>query len=107
MPNRNGGSSKLPLCSAFFAFESARPDRTANTDTDGVIVFHRDWTTYFGRPHIHPVSGQPAAYPELHLVWREDKGTTDEQAFLGRLSTTTIHSDVRCVANSSVSKWAP
>lgn len=27
-------------------------------------------------------------------MWREDKGTTDEQAFLGRLSTTTVHSDL-------------
>lgn len=55
---------------------------------------HSDWTSFFGRPHIHPVSGQPKEYPHLHLVWREDKGTSDEQAFLGKLSTTTVHSDV-------------
>ncbi|BGO91592.1 hypothetical protein NBRC10512_008039 [Rhodotorula toruloides] len=54
----------------------------------------KDWTSYFGRPHIHPVSGQPKGYPELHLVWREDTGTTDERFYEGRLTTTTTHSDV-------------
>ncbi|GAA5850500.1 hypothetical protein JCM8547_001895 [Rhodosporidiobolus lusitaniae] len=53
-----------------------------------------DWGQHFGRIHIHPVSGQPAENPELHLVYRDDTTTTDERAYDGRLNRTTTHSDV-------------
>ncbi|GAA5822222.1 hypothetical protein JCM3770_005856 [Rhodotorula araucariae] len=53
-----------------------------------------DWGTTFGRIHIHPVSGQPPDYPELHLVWREATGTSDERAYDGRINNLTLHSDV-------------
>ncbi|GJN90515.1 hypothetical protein Rhopal_003526-T1 [Rhodotorula paludigena] len=53
-----------------------------------------DWGAFFGRIHIHPVSGQPKDYPQLHLVWREATGTSDERAYDNKLSTTTVHSDV-------------
>lgn len=28
----------------------------------------RNWGSFFGRNHIHPTSGQPKGFPELHLV---------------------------------------
>ncbi|KAF8971453.1 hypothetical protein BDZ97DRAFT_1242306 [Flammula alnicola] len=33
--------------------------------------FYRQWGSYFGRLHIHPTSGHPAGYPEIHLVYRD------------------------------------
>lgn len=53
-----------------------------------------DFGRYFGRHHIHPTSGNPDGYPEIHLVHRDagDRGAQDllEQ----RTSTIAWHSDV-------------
>lgn len=49
---------------------------------------------YYGRHHIHPTSGSPEGYPEIHLVHRSagDKGG---QALLSkRTSSVAWHSDV-------------
>ncbi|KAI1487887.1 hypothetical protein F5X96DRAFT_116798 [Biscogniauxia mediterranea] len=49
---------------------------------------------YFGRHHIHPTSGSPEGYPEIHLVHR---GAGDNQAdafFEARTSSVAWHSDV-------------
>lgn len=32
--------------------------------------FYKSWGSHFGRLHVHPTSGHPAGYPELHLVYR-------------------------------------
>jgi sulfonate dioxygenase len=34
-------------------------------DPDWLI---NNWTSFFGRPHIHPVSAAPEGHPEFHLV---------------------------------------
>ncbi|PTB41843.1 hypothetical protein M441DRAFT_57935 [Trichoderma asperellum CBS 433.97] len=49
---------------------------------------------YFGRHHIHPTSGSPEGYPEVHLVHRgvNDKGHLDY--FKTRTSSVAWHSDV-------------
>ncbi|KAI9770985.1 MAG: hypothetical protein M1840_002689 [Geoglossum simile] len=49
---------------------------------------------YFGRQHIHPTSGSPEGYPEVHLVYRganEDPGAAILET---RTSTTAWHSDI-------------
>lgn len=49
---------------------------------------------YFGRHHIHPTSGSPEGFPEVHLVHR---GAGDDQAaefFKSRTSSVAWHSDV-------------
>jgi sulfonate dioxygenase len=33
--------------------------------------FYLEWGRHFGRLHIHPTSGHPAGYPEIHLVYRD------------------------------------
>ncbi|GAA6003852.1 hypothetical protein JCM10207_006436 [Rhodosporidiobolus poonsookiae] len=53
-----------------------------------------DWTTFFGRPHIHPVSGQPDGLPELHLVYRDEKQSFLRDFTSHKLTSTAIHSDV-------------
>jgi len=53
-----------------------------------------DFSRYFGRLHIHPTSGAPEGFPEVHLVHRgaEDKSFLD---FLtSRTNSVAWHSDV-------------
>ncbi|KAF2190866.1 TauD-domain-containing protein [Zopfia rhizophila CBS 207.26] len=49
---------------------------------------------YFGRHHIHPTSGAPAGYPEVHLVHRGADDTTARDFFEERTNSVTWHSDV-------------
>jgi len=73
----------------------------------GVVVFRdqdfhdqepewllHDWTTFFGRPHIHPCSGSPEGYPEFHLVYRDGKAVYNYEVDT-RLTSSVWHSDVR------------
>ena len=48
---------------------------------------------HFGRLHIHPTSGHPENYPELHLVFR-DANTTYNFERDDRITSTVWHSDV-------------
>ncbi|TID16965.1 TauD-domain-containing protein [Venturia nashicola] len=49
---------------------------------------------YFGRHHIHPTSGAPEGYPEIHLVHRGAEDTTARDFFEERTNSITWHSDV-------------
>ncbi|KAK4241981.1 hypothetical protein C8A03DRAFT_11821 [Achaetomium macrosporum] len=49
---------------------------------------------YFGRHHIHPTSGAPAGYPEIHLVHRGAGDTSVDKFFANRTSSVAWHSDV-------------
>ncbi|RWA05412.1 hypothetical protein EKO27_g9693 [Xylaria grammica] len=49
---------------------------------------------YFGRHHIHPTSGAPEGYPEVHLVHRGAGDTKSDQYFSDRVSSVAWHSDV-------------
>ncbi|KAF4922937.1 Alpha-ketoglutarate-dependent sulfonate dioxygenase [Colletotrichum viniferum] len=49
---------------------------------------------YFGRHHIHPTSGSPEGFPEIHLVHRAAGDRSAEQFFATRTSSIAWHSDV-------------
>jgi sulfonate dioxygenase len=49
---------------------------------------------YFGRHHIHPTSGAPEGYPEIHLVHRGAGEKGAEAFFKARTSSVAWHSDV-------------
>ncbi|KAI9744641.1 MAG: hypothetical protein M1818_002170 [Claussenomyces sp. TS43310] len=49
---------------------------------------------YFGRHHIHPASGNPDGYPEIHLVHRYGSSSELEAIYRDRNTTVTWHSDV-------------
>ena len=49
---------------------------------------------YFGRLHIHPTSGAPEGYPEVHLVHRGAGDRPGEELLQTRTSTVAWHSDV-------------
>ncbi|CAK7227165.1 hypothetical protein SCUCBS95973_006450 [Sporothrix curviconia] len=53
-----------------------------------------DFGAYFGRHHIHPTSGAPEGYPEIHLVHRAAGDTTAEKFFATRTNSVAWHSDV-------------
>ncbi|KAM7207171.1 hypothetical protein V8F20_002437 [Naviculisporaceae sp. PSN 640] len=49
---------------------------------------------YFGRHHIHPTSGTPEGFPEIHLVHRGAGDKTSDAYFANRTSSVAWHSDV-------------
>ncbi|KAF3048134.1 hypothetical protein E8E12_010673 [Didymella heteroderae] len=49
---------------------------------------------YFGRHHIHPTSGAPEGFTEVHLVHRGADDTTARDFFEERTNSITWHSDV-------------
>jgi len=53
-----------------------------------------DFGGYFGRHHIHPTSGSPEGYPEIHLVYRNAGGGEFESFLANRNSSVGWHSDV-------------
>lgn len=53
-----------------------------------------DIGAYFGRHHIHPTSGAPEGYPQVHLVHRGTDDTTARDFFEERTNSITWHSDV-------------
>lgn len=53
-----------------------------------------DIGAYFGRHHIHPTSGAPEGYPQVHLVYRGTDDTTARDFFEERTNSITWHSDV-------------
>ncbi|KAG6814031.1 hypothetical protein H0H92_003881 [Tricholoma furcatifolium] len=55
--------------------------------------FYKAWGSHFGRLHIHPTSGHPENYPEIHLVYR-DANSTFNFEIEESITTTFWHSDV-------------
>lgn len=53
-----------------------------------------EYGRYFGPLHIHPASGAPKGYPEVHLVHRGAGDKTAETFFETRTSSVAWHSDV-------------
>jgi alpha-ketoglutarate-dependent taurine dioxygenase len=53
-----------------------------------------DFGGYFGRHHIHPTSGAPEGYPEIHLVHRNGNAGEFEAFLANRNSSVGWHSDV-------------
>lgn len=55
--------------------------------------FYLEWGRHFGRLHIHPTSGHPEGYPELHLVYKDGASTFNYELH-DSLQPTVWHSDV-------------
>ncbi|RMZ80983.1 hypothetical protein DV738_g2504, partial [Chaetothyriales sp. CBS 135597] len=84
------GKDELALLVAQKKVVAFRDQNFADVPIDQALDFAR----YFGRLHIHPTSGAPEGYPEVHLVHRG----ADDKGFGGLLETRTNsvawHSDV-------------
>lgn len=53
-----------------------------------------EFAKYFGRLHIHPTSGAPEGFPEVHLVHRGADDTSAREFFDNRTNSIAWHSDV-------------
>ncbi|MCJ1354998.1 MAG: hypothetical protein MMC33_004989 [Icmadophila ericetorum] len=53
-----------------------------------------DFGAYFGRHHIHPTSGSPEGFPQIHLVHRGAGDNTARDVLSRSTSTIAWHSDV-------------
>ncbi|KAJ5585114.1 uncharacterized protein N7459_004914 [Penicillium hispanicum] len=53
-----------------------------------------DFGGYYGRHHIHPTSGSPEGYPEIHLVHRNNNAWEFDQHLAAKNSSVSWHSDV-------------
>jgi sulfonate dioxygenase len=53
-----------------------------------------DFGGYFGRHHIHPTSGSPEGYPQVHLVHRGANETSVHELLSQRTSSVAWHTDV-------------
>ncbi|KAJ5449454.1 uncharacterized protein N7458_005903 [Penicillium daleae] len=53
-----------------------------------------DFGGYFGRHHIHPTSGAPEGYPEIHLVHRNKNAWEYDEYLAAKNSSVSWHSDV-------------
>lgn len=67
-----------------------RNQQFANLDIKDALEYGR----YFGRLHIHPTSGAPDGYPEVHVVHRAAGDQSANSFIASRLSSVTWHSDV-------------
>lgn len=85
--------------------DSAKNDLARYVAERGVVVFRDQdfrelpieqalkWASYFGRQHIHPTSGSPEGFPEVHLVYR-DPSNSNQKVRSDRISAVSWHSDV-------------
>ncbi|RMD44832.1 hypothetical protein DV735_g422, partial [Chaetothyriales sp. CBS 134920] len=84
------GKDELALLVAQKKVVAFRDQNFADVPIDQAL----DFAKYFGRLHIHPTSGAPEGFPEVHLVHRG----ADDKGFGGLLETRTNsvawHSDV-------------
>ncbi|CAI7608295.1 unnamed protein product [Penicillium pancosmium] len=53
-----------------------------------------DFGGYFGRHHIHPTSGSPEGFPEVHLVHRNNNAWEFDNYLAAKNSSVSWHSDV-------------
>lgn len=53
-----------------------------------------EFVRYFGRLHMHPTSGAPEGFPEVHLVHRGAEDQSFKSFFNNRTNSIAWHSDV-------------
>lgn len=56
--------------------------------------FAVDFGKHFGPLHIHPTSGAPKDYPELHITYRRADPGEFDRVFANRTNAITFHSDI-------------
>jgi len=86
----NAGKDELALLVAQKKVVAFRDQDFASLPIEKAL----DYAKYFGRLHIHPASGAPAGYPEVHLVHRGADDKSARQFFDNRTNSIGWHSDV-------------
>ncbi|KAF1974195.1 alpha-ketoglutarate-dependent taurine dioxygenase [Bimuria novae-zelandiae CBS 107.79] len=86
----NAGKDQLALLVAQRKVVAFRDQDLADLPIQEALNFG----VYFGRHHIHPTSGAPEGYPEIHLVYRNSNSGEFESFLANRNSSVSWHSDV-------------
>ncbi|KAF8845377.1 TauD-domain-containing protein [Paxillus ammoniavirescens] len=60
---------------------------------DQTTEAYLEWGQHFGRLHVHPTSGHPKDYPQIHLVYKDAKSTFNFE-IEDSITSTVWHSDV-------------
>lgn len=86
----DAGKNELALFIAQKKVVAFRDQDFAKLPIDSALEYVR----YFGRLHIHPTSGAPEGYPEVHLVHRGAEDQSFRSFFDNRTNSIAWHSDV-------------
>lgn len=86
----DAGKDQLALLVAQKKVVAFRDQEWANLPIKELL----DFGGYFGRHHIHPTSGAPKGYPEVHIVHRAAEDTSAADLFTNRTTSVAWHSDV-------------
>jgi len=86
----NKGKDQLALLVAQKKCVAFRDQNFADLPIEEALEYGR----YFGRLHMHPASGAPKGYPEVHLVHRSAGDTSAQEFFATRTNSVAWHSDV-------------
>ncbi|ETN46754.1 uncharacterized protein HMPREF1541_00943 [Cyphellophora europaea CBS 101466] len=86
----DAGKDELALLVAQKKVVAFRDQDFADIPIDKALQYGR----YFGRLHIHPTSGAPEGYPEVHLVHRGAEDQSFRSFFDNRTNSIAWHSDV-------------
>ena len=86
----NAGKDELALLVAKYKVVAFRDQDFADQSIQQAL----DYCSYFGRLHVHPASGAPKGYPEVHLVHRGAEDTSFADFLQERTNSIAWHSDV-------------
>ena len=86
----DAGKDELALLVAQKKVVAFRDQDFADLPIEKALEFGR----YFGRLHIHPASGAPKGYPEVHLVHRGADDNSFQDFLQERTNSIAWHSDV-------------
>lgn len=86
----NKGKDELALLVAQKKVVAFRDQNLADLPIEQALEFGK----YFGRLHVHPTSGAPAGYPEVHVVHRGAEDTTFQDFLASRTNSIAWHSDI-------------
>lgn len=86
----NAGKDELALFVAKHKVVAFRDQDFADLPIQEAV----DFVGYFGRHHIHPTSGAPEGFPEVHLVHRGAEDESARKFFEENTTSVRIHSDV-------------
>ena len=86
----NKGKDELALFVAQRKVVAFREQDFASLPIEKAVEFGK----YFGRLHVHPTSGAPPGFPEVHLVHRGAEDQSFRSFFNNRTNSIAWHSDI-------------
>ncbi|KKY24129.1 putative alpha-ketoglutarate-dependent taurine dioxygenase [Phaeomoniella chlamydospora] len=99
----DAGKDQLALLVAQKKVVAFRDQEWANLPIKELL----DFGGYFGRHHIHPTSGAPKGYPEVHIVHRAAEDTSAADLFTNRTTSVAWHSGTPHASYKQIANHSP